>query len=170
MNNKDKLFLASLQETMKEFVKADIGKAARADLMALEKAAGGAKRLAEADKVLAKAQANAAKIVETAETAAATRLIATDAEQETIRVRLVDREKELFKHTLDLKQMEIMVNSRVKELDAATRALKAREKAADERDMTLDRREASLTTRDAKISAREAKAKRTTEWEAQRPV
>jgi hypothetical protein len=36
MNQKEIRLLASLQESLKEFVKADIGKAARADLRALE--------------------------------------------------------------------------------------------------------------------------------------
>lgn len=63
MNNKHALFLAELQKDMAEFVKADIGKAARADLKALEKAAGGKQKLDKADEILAGAREEAKQIV-----------------------------------------------------------------------------------------------------------
>lgn len=149
------------------------GKAAkefREERLALEKAAGGAKKLAEAEKVFAEANDEAAKIIVKAQTEAGERLLVADDVFKTEKVFLDFEKRQLDKQKGDLETQKEGLRVKTQELKDALVDIKGREKAADERDIKLDRREVALTTRDANVSAREAKAKRHDEWEAQRPA
>lgn len=95
MSNKEKLFLAGLQESMKEFVKVDIGKTARADLKALENAAGGAKKLADADNILADAKRQGDDLIAKGRTAVAEMLRTAEAEIKTAQAAINSQKQRL---------------------------------------------------------------------------
>lgn len=155
MNNKHKLFMAALQEDMREFLKADIGKVARADLKAIEKAEGGKKKLDQAAKVLADADVEAKKIVADA------RAVAANIENE-VAAEIGQRTSSLNKHEQKLKARETSADERDYGLNERTTGVKERERLVVERAAACHEREnANANT----MEALEAEQSRLTAWE-----
>lgn len=169
MNNKDKIFLASLQETLKEFVNADIGKAAKADLKATVTAAGGAKKLAEADKVLEVAHAERDKIVGLANREAASQLLATEQVLNTQKAALDERERVIDGRMSGANTLRDSLALKSQQLENAVAAVKAREDAAVVRDGALDMRESQVASREASATSREADILAFDNWRATAP-
>ena len=169
MNNKDLVFLAGLQESMREFVALDKGKVVkemRAESKALEKAAGGAKKLAEAGKVLADAEGRAEQIVAAAKDAAEPILRAAEkvrvevlAERDKMKTEILDKQ-----HDLGVAQSALVSRSQRVDTDIAT--LSKRETAVSNAEsenkvmaQTLENERNRLSEREKELDARSQRFK-----------
>lgn len=149
------------------------GKAAkefRSEREALEKAAGGKKRLEQADKVLTDARTEAEKIVGAAEekTGVLRRSAAGKIKAGTAALDGRQAELDALKTSLDALRASLGVKSQ--EADDAAKALDAREKSADIRDGEFTRRESAVSARETRATAREAEIQRFDAWRATAPA
>jgi uncharacterized protein (DUF3084 family) len=170
LSNKDKLFLAGLQEAMREFVAADIGKVARADLKKLEEAVGGRKKLEDADKILADAGMAAIKHVDKVKAegvkfsqAAMDKIASMEADLENTKQELA-----VSKDKLDAQVKSTKLKAQG--LENAAFALQSRETAANDRTAHLDCMEKELVSREKGVKEREVEVQRIKEWQAAAPV
>lgn len=170
LSNKEKLFLAGLQKAMRGFVAADIGKLARADLKAIEEAAGGKKKLADADRILADAKKTAAKLIDEVKAEGLRFSRAAMDGVATAKAALENTKHELTvsKDNLDA-QVEAAKLKSLK-LESVVLALQSRETAANDRAVHLDRKEKELVSREKQATEREAEIKRFDDWQATAPV
>ena len=170
MNNKEKIFLASLQETIKEFLKGDIGRAAKTDLAqnenvlkAIEKANGGAKKLAnaglEAAKVLNQAHVSAEAFASSAVTDAKVARAEIDAEKQRLSTDQAGLAKALE---------ALAVQSQ--ELEAGNKAFRAHELDLIDRGQELDRQQAEVVARENAVTVRESDIKRKDDYYAGAPA
>lgn len=170
MNNKEMIFLAGLQKSLREFVSTDVGKAAKADLIALEKAAGGKKKLDEADKILSnakkaydknvsdgKVEANRISRAAADETRKATEVLA----EAQLAVTVVENEAKKQKEANSLKATA---------LENVSFAFRRRDEVLKEREIEAGRRETEVSVRETKASAREAEIKRFDDWRITAPA
>ena len=149
------------------------GKAAkefRKEREAMEKAAGGARKLAEAEKVLAGANAEGHKIVAKAMAAASAHRINADGDIKAMKAELAERRQDLDERHARLNDMKAGLDATATALKNDLIDLKARAKAADERAVSFDRREANVATREANAERREAEIKRFDAWRATAPA
>ena len=166
MHNKHMLFLAGLQNTLQEFIKADIGKVAKADLVenqkvlaSIEEAHGGAKRLAAAEVVAAK-MTYAAEVAATALHDEANRhiLLAKEALKAEKTRNLQDRAR------LDRWNDRMIALS--EESEAVARALGGREDALVKGAAAVKGREGNVKLREDAASVREVDVKRLEDYYA----
>ena len=170
MNNKEKIFLASLQETLKEFIKGDIGKAAKADLASLEKAVGGKKTLDRADKILVEVEQSRVKILADADKKALKIINDAVAEMETLSAALEsDRKRLVAQESTQAKAAEALAVE-AQELDGAMKAFKDRVKEVDDRFDTVVRDEGAVRAREDNATLREAEIKRKDDYYAGAPA
>ncbi len=170
MNNKDKIFLASLQETLKEFVKGDIGAAARADLKALEKGTGGKKRLDQADKILAEAEAHYAERIADGDREVNKLMSVAAAEIKTARAALDLEKSQLDSGVAQLDKQRGDLSKRQQKFDETATALGDREETAAEYEDVVKSRENAVAVREANATQREAEIKRFDDWRAAAPA
>ena len=170
MNNKEMIFLAGLQKSLREFVSTDVGKAAKADLIALEKAAGGKKKLDEADKILSNAKKAYDKNVSDGKVEANRISRAAADEITATRKALSQNALEIAKETTNLADQRQMITQKDLELKNVSRALKRQEESLKGRDADLNRRETEVSVREAGASAREAEIKRFDDWRITAPA
>ena len=149
------------------------GKAAkefRSEREALEKAAGGKRKLAEADKVLADAGAAAEKIIGEAveKTGALSRAAAVDIKAGTAALTKRQAELNVLQTTLD--DLRFSLSVKKQETDDAAAALKVRGTAVTRRGEALNDREARVTAREGRATKREVEIKRFDDWRATAPA
>lgn len=157
-------------ENLIKEMKTDAGKKYLKAVEEYERAAGGKKKLDEADKILADARKMYDKRISEAQKAAQ-RLI--EEAQERIAAGVAANEikaQELTEATIDLNVQRKDLAMKVHELDNAVAAVKRREQAANERDSALNGREFEVARREREVSAREDAAARFSEWASQRPA
>lgn len=170
MNNKDKLFLASLQETFKEFVAADIGKAARADLKAIQEAAGGKKKLDGIDAKMALAEKEYDRIVRSGWEESRRLVRLANDKIAAAKANLENAEQKLTVEKDNLDAQVKATKLKAIEFEETVLALQSRETAANDRTVHLDRMEKDLVTREKGVAEREVEIHRFDEWRAAAPV
>lgn len=149
------------------------GKAAaefRKEREALEKVAGGKKKLAEVDKVLADARTKAGQAITAGEAEGVRLTRAAAGDILARRAALNDREAGLDTQKVNLSARKDDLDARQLRLDGGLDELVTRAATADERDGTLNGRETAVAARESRATAREAEIKRFDDWRAAAPA
>ena len=169
MNNKDKLFLANLQVALKEFTATDIGKTAKADLAALEKAAGGKKKLDEADRVLQEALTEASRLVAEGGAQVQSEREEFHRSREVVNAASDEERRQLeASRAANDKWSDDLASDKV-ELEAAMATWRAGKLVLDVRERELDGRTIDIDARDTKVTAREDAVKTREDYYASAP-
>ena len=170
MSNKEQLLWARALAQQKEFMKMDVGKAAEKTLKAIEVANGGAKKLAEADKVLSEARAKADALLASAEQQSA---VWSSAAKVTIEVRereSVAQQENLLDQGTKMLIAEKALDGRMKDLADKASAQDARLIKLDDYEHRLIASAADVSRREVQVEQREAevadKLRRFKEWAA----
>ena len=149
------------------------GKAAkefRSEREALEKAAGGKKKLEQADKVLADARAAAEKMAGEAVEKTDILSLTAAGKIKAGAAALDERDRHLAALALNINKREDALGVKAQELEDATQTFKAHETGADERERSLDHRESKVGTRELNATRREVEIKRFDDWRATAPA
>ena len=161
---------ARANEELAKAISSRAGKEYMKQVKLLENAAGGAKKLAKADKVLDMARLEAAKITAEADTAAIMRMHAADDEIEAAKAEL-EEERRVFGN------QRAQVNGRAKaqklksgEIADAERGQKGREGELAMRESEVAARESKATAREKAAATREAEIKRKDAYYAGAPA
>lgn len=170
MNNKTMLFMAEFHEAMLEFISMDVGKSVKADLKAIRDAHGGAKKLAEADRILADANKVYDERVAAGNEEASRAVRMADDEIKGEVQALEKKEAGLAKLKDDLSRQNAAVVQEARQLKDAALAFKARARIADEQDADIERRVSTVIAREATATRREAEIKRFDDWRATAPA
>lgn len=159
----------ALEENTKE-IKTDAGKRFRKERELLEKANGGAKKLAQADKYVAKMEMKGAGIVADAEQIAQRRLDEADKLIVLMRADIQERARLLDGLKTSLADMGVTLAQKSRAQEQTTLDLKARQDAAEARQMAQDTRDSELRTRETKADEREGEIARFDAWRAAAPA
>lgn len=173
MSNREIIALerqARAQEALAKAIKTDAGKAFSKERELIEKAQGGKKKLAQAEKVLAAAESRAAEIVAEAQVNAAAVARLTQEEIDAVQHRLADEEQRLKAVEASQAARTGTLNDREIELQQVAEALKERETAVEARESETLRRESKVTAREKQAEARETEIKRFEAWRAAAPA
>ena len=132
MNNKQMLFWVEAHESLMEFLAMDVGKSVKAELKAIREANGGAKKLAEADRVLAAAKKVYDERVAAGNEEARRAVRIADDMSKGVLADIKKKEAGLAKLKDDLSRQSIAATERARQYKNAAKLLDVRENAVRE--------------------------------------
>lgn len=161
---------AKSREDLARAIKSDKGKEYLREREALEKAAGGKKKLDDAARILVDAQKAYDNRIAEAETKAKEILEGANVKIQQAIAENAEKARVLANVEAGLDRDRAAHTLKVQELNNAVLAVKERETRTEAREMELSQREADIAMRERAVEARENKADELDRWANARPV